>query len=66
MAYTIKIITQLEDTETGEVLEQLKVQQKQMALPSTFDDFGLRHKEQVELIKNSQDSTFKLYLWLAQ
>ena len=39
MAYTIKIIAQLEDTETGKVLEQLEVQQKQMALPSTFDDF---------------------------
>ena len=59
MAYTIKITAQLEDTETGEVLEQLEVQHKRMVLPSTFDDFGFRHKEQVELIKNSQDFILK-------
>jgi len=59
MPHIVKIIAQLVDEQTGKVIEQQVVQQKHVSLPPTFDDFGLRHKQQVELIKNSQDFLLK-------
>lgn len=59
MSHRIKIIAQLEDTKTGKIIEEQLVQQKEVELPVEIDDFGLRHKQQVELIKNSQDFILK-------
>ena len=59
MPYRIKIVAQFEDIETGKIIEEQVVQQKQVLLPASFDDFGLRHKQQVELIQNSQDFLLK-------
>ena len=59
MSHQLKIIAQLENTETGEIIEEKVVQQKILVTPKSYNDFGFRHGKQVDLIKNSQDLLIK-------
>ena len=59
MAYRVKIVAQLEDIKTGEIVEEALVQTKNVKLPKMFDQLGLRHQAQVELIQNAQDFILK-------
>lgn len=59
MEYKVKYIAQLCNSETDEVIEEQHLKTKLLPFPKTFKEFGLRHKEQVELIKHSQDFALK-------
>jgi len=59
MTLKVKYIARLEDTKTGEIIEEQVVQSKSISFAKEFKDFGLRHQQQVELIKNSQDFLLK-------
>ena len=55
MGYKIKYIAQMCDSETDQIIEEKEIKIKGLSFPKTFHEFGLRHKEQVELIKAAQD-----------
>ena len=55
MGYKIKYIVQMCDSETDQIIEEKEIKIKGLSFPKTFHEFGLRHKEQVELIKAAQD-----------
>lgn len=59
MAFEVNYIAQLKDKKTGKVVAEQVVQSKNVHFPQTFKEFGLRHKEQIILIKNSQDFLLK-------
>lgn len=55
MGYKIKYVAQLCDIDTDVIVEQKELKTKGLSFPTTFNEFGIRHKEQIELIKNAQD-----------
>jgi hypothetical protein len=59
MSYKIKYIAQLVEENSEEILAEEVVQTKTLKFPETFQEFGLRHSDQIALIKNSQDFALK-------
>lgn len=59
MNYKIRYIAQLCNEDTDEILEEQLIQTKSLQFPKSFQEFGLRHAEQIALIKKSQDFTLK-------
>lgn len=55
MEYKVKYIAQLCDSDTDQIIQEKEIKIKGLLFPKTFHEFGLRHKEQVELIKSAQD-----------
>ena len=55
MGIKVKYIAQLQDSDTGEIIDECEIKAKKINFPKSFSDFGLRHKDQIELIKNAQD-----------
>lgn len=55
MSQTIQFIAQLRDDTTGEIISENVVQKKALCFAKDINEFGLRHREQIELIKKSQD-----------
>ncbi len=60
MRYELHYVAQLKDTKTGEVVKQTLLQQCPIKKANTIDEFGLRHREQIALIKSSQDVLLEL------
>ena len=61
MPTEIVYIAQKRDTRTGEVSDTEEIYLKNLLLaPTRFDEFLLRHKDQVTLVKMSQDYYLKL------
>lgn len=59
MNYKIRYIAQLVEESSEEIVAEEVVQTKTLKFPESFQDFGLRHAEQISLIKKSQDFTLK-------
>ena len=59
MNYKIKYIAQLCNEESDEVLQEELIQTKSLKFPISFQEFGLRHAEQIALIRKSQDFALK-------
>ena len=59
MSIKIKYLAQISEGETGDIIETCELKEKEIVLPQSFDEFGLRHKEQIELIKAAQDAILK-------
>ncbi len=59
MGLKVKYVAQLCNADTDEVIEQQEIKVKGLSFPKTFQEFGIRHSEQIELIKNAQDFFLK-------
>lgn len=59
MPSKIRYIAQLVDEDSDEILDEQLLQTKLLTFPESFQAFGLRHAEQIALIKKSQDFTLK-------
>ncbi len=59
MSFKIKYIAQLCDAESNEIIEQEEIKIKGLSFPKTINEFGIRHSEQIELIKKAQDFFLK-------
>lgn len=55
MAQTIHYIAQLKDDKSGKVISERIVYKKALKRANDMNELGLRHREQIKLIKNSQD-----------
>lgn len=55
MKYKIKYIAKCRNNGTGKIIKQKFLKVKTINLPKSFHEFGLCNKEQIELIKHSQD-----------
>jgi hypothetical protein len=55
MSKVVRYVAQVYDTKAKEILNSTIVYEKEIGFPDEIKNFGLRHKEQVDLIKNSQD-----------
>lgn len=51
----IVYVAQVRDCQTGEIKNTQEIYSKVISKPTDFDQFGLRHKEQIELIRTAQD-----------
>ena len=58
MSKTIKIISQLIDTETGEIELESTLLQEKLKAPKSMKTLGYNHKTQIKLLQEAQD--FKL------
>jgi len=56
MSFKIKYIAQLCDAESNEIIEQEEIKIKGLSFPKTINEFGIRHSEQIELIKKAKIS----------
>ncbi len=64
MGYAVRYISQVYNTDDGEIISEEEVYSKAVEYPDSIDELGLRHQEQIELIKNSQDHFLKAQLIL--
>lgn len=55
MNCTVKYLAQVCDNNTGEIISEQMLYSKAINFPKTIDKFGLRHEEQIKLIKESQE-----------
>ena len=60
MDTTIQIIAQEINSKTGEVLQQHMAYKKVAGLPKNIRDLGFSHEEQIEILKQSQDSLLRV------
>lgn len=56
METSIKIIAQEIDSKTGDILHQHVVFEKSALLPKKINDLGFTHKEQIEILRQSQEA----------
>jgi hypothetical protein len=59
MGFKIKYVAQFCNSDTDEIIEQQEIKIKGLSFPKIFQEFGIRHKEQIKLIKNAQDFFIK-------
>lgn len=59
MGFKVKYIAQFCNSDTDEIIEQQEIKIKGLSFPKTLQEFGIRHKEQIELIKSAQDFFLK-------
>ena len=55
MPHVIHYVAQLKDSKTGEVVKEQCVHKEKVNAAHDFQDLGLRHCDQLQLIKASQD-----------
>lgn len=55
MAITQKIISEIYDEKTGKLIRRTIINEKPIKNPKTIDDVGYNKKEQIDIIKNTQD-----------
>jgi len=55
MVKQIRIKVEKVDTETGEVIESTEIKRHDLKQPTGPHDFGLNHREQMDLLKDIQD-----------
>lgn len=55
MAQAVHYIAQLRDDKSGKVISESVIHKKVLERADDINEFGLRHREQIDLIKNSQD-----------
>ena len=55
MGEQIRIRMEKVNTETGEVIESTEIKRHDLKRPTGPHDFGLNHREQIELLKDIQD-----------
>jgi hypothetical protein len=58
MGFKIKYIAQICDDDSDEIIEQQEIKIKGLSFPKTFQEFGIRHNEQIELIKKMLKISF--------
>lgn len=56
MALKQKIISQIYDDQSGEILNTKVIEDKVIKSPQSIDDLGYNHEEQIELLQKAQDA----------
>jgi RNase P subunit RPR2 len=59
MEYGIRFRAEIYEKSSGKIIKTTQVYSNQLPFPKTIDEFGLRHAEQIKLIKASQDVVLK-------
>jgi hypothetical protein len=62
MSYAMRYISQVYNERTGKVVAEETVYSKTLIYPQNIDELGLRHADQIDLLKASQDTFLKAQL----
>jgi predicted Zn-ribbon and HTH transcriptional regulator len=65
MASQIRILAQCYDNDSGDILEEVVINDTQVQKAKTLRDLGYLHKDQIEILQKAQDLKLKHQLMLA-